>query len=244
MWVPEVNDHFEITIRGEEEGQEVDNVLHYECTNVEDGGSSQTFLDAIMALWIAEFIPLLATEYFLINVSMKRITGIAGGTPSDARLTYDAIDEVWGAATDQGLAEAPWLPTYAAATTRKLTGGPVTTGYRPAGGTVSGTEKIFRGSMRLGALPESASESASAIYLTDASRDAVEAAMDELQLVTATDGTDIVEARMIVISLLRNNVVRQNSVPVNVYGWQPVTGMRTNLYLGSQVSRKYRGIGS
>lgn len=231
---PSKNSVFRLTMEGIVEQQAVVNVTHWvvEGANIGDGTieNLQAFVDSMRTRWTNNITPLLSERYQCIRYALTEITGIiyipqGGGQPNKPREVYNSM--AWRQVepdTDVGgvlIATADSMPVQNTVTCRLLTA---------YGG------RRWRGAIRYGGIPE---DVADGTRLVKQKRDAFQDASDLLFANNTQQFGDVVAAvwKPVIYSKTDAFENYSNQQQILLYT-RYITTRFTNLYIGSQNSRK------
>lgn len=233
----------EINVLGSCSGQNAHSILHYWVGNPAGGNITlDEVLEEFATLWRLAVLPLVTTQYNVVSYRARNIAGITGLTPSSVEWVYGSEDFLAGGAGDFGLAAPPTLPTYVAATVRKLTSGGADTDYYPIPPTIPPVERRFRGSLRIAGIPEGSTQSGDPNLLDGGViTGATPALQDLVNIIVAPPSTFTVTLDMLVASMTAGGVTRTGAAGAPTAGYQFVDNLVINPYVGSQLSRKYTG---
>lgn len=219
-------DCLEVRVKGHALGQAVINVLHYTpwSTDANIVSGLSNLLVAFQTMWKAMVLPALSDAYSVSEYEAVQILGteVDPTDPSKFRLKLgDRAVRVPTPGDDVGTQLGAMLPTYAAATIRKLSG--------KAG-------RTKRGSCRIGPLIEQDTEATDGNRLTAAGQLRIDTAAQGLKntLVSSVPADTFIPQIFSKTTMLRAGFVL-NDCTTGMEGW---IDYATNPYLGSQVSRK------
>lgn len=236
----------ELEVKGIADNQEILNVMHYIVRSIAGSPTLEDVVQGMVNLWTT-IVAELSDSYDFTQVLGRRVTGIDPSTVNHP-FTYDAQAlSVLPSPVAGGVSGAA-LPTYVGASVRKVTSGVVNVEYISPGTPADPYtgEKVFRGSMRLGPIPETYTEAADQNRLTAAASAAMLAVVEDLEGLASSSGggTNTSVSEMVVASRFLNQLGRADVALVrNVVGIQPVENLIINPFVGSQVSRKRRPSG-
>lgn len=233
-----VNEHYEIRVQAQAQGQSIQNIFHYRVDLTNGNTTLEEFTEGFQDMWQGQICPLLHEDYSVVSYVGLHISGarFLPGVPDPpyaTRLAYDELHAEQPVAADVGQKATDPLPTFAAAGWRKSCGV-----VRNRDGTFQVNGGILSGSWRLGPIVKADTEAGDGNTLTDAFVTAAILVVP-LMLTLSVDGGQTV-LKMEVISIEKDNAPRLTGGGLPDFATADVNGMIINSLVTSQVSRKAR----